>query len=234
MPKFVTNQNIEIELELGSLGERILAFLIDAVIMLVLIIVVSSIVSKLALEDWMIFLLFVPLMLYSLVFEYFGNGQTLGKRAMDIKVVRLDGSTPAIGSYLLRWLFRLVDLWLYPLAFVPAVVSIVVTKNGQRIGDLVAGTTVIKIRKVEAEQAFQLTSEADYQVSFPSVKVLNDQKIELIKKALKMRKQGYNDQGVSVLAHKLKELMSVESELPDVSFLHTVVKDYEHIARESY
>jgi len=234
MPKFVTNQNIEIDLELGSLGDRILAFVLDSLIIFVLIIILGAALNEFSLEPWMMGLIYIPFMFYSFAFEYFGNGQTLGKRAMDIKVVRLDGATPTIGSYLLRWLFRLVDLWLYPMMFAPAVISIIATKNGQRIGDLVAGTTVIKVREVEAATAFKSIANEEHEVLFPGVKVLNDRQIELIKKALKMRKEGYNEEGVVVLAEKLKEKLQIESDMPDVKFLYTIIADYEHLAHQTF
>lgn len=234
MPKFVTNQNIEIDLELGSLGDRIVAFILDLIIMTVLIITIGGIISNFNLEEWMIMLIYIPLMFYSLAFEYFGNGQTLGKRAMNIKVVKLDGSTPTIGSYLLRWLFRIIDIWLYPIVFAPAVITIIATKNGQRIGDIVAGTTIIKVRNVEAAQAFKSVTKDDHVLTFPGVKILNDDQIELIKKALKMRKEGHNQEGVTILAQKIKAKLNVESDLPDVKFLYTIIADYEYLAHQTF
>lgn len=234
MPKFVTNQNIEIDLELGSLGDRIAALLLDLIIMLGVTLAITAVVANSPFEDWITALIYIPLMFYSLAFEYFGKGQTPGKRATNIKVVKLDGSTPTIGSYLLRWLFRIIDLWLYPIMFAPAVISIIATKNGQRIGDLVAGTTVIKIRNVEAAQAFKSVAKDDHQVTFNGVKSLNDEQIELIKKALKMRKEGFNDQGVTVLSQKLKDKLKIESDLPDVKFLYTIIADYEFLANQTF
>ena len=234
MPKFVTNQNIEIDLELGSLGDRVVAFIIDFVTMMAIILAVSAFLSNTSLEGWMVMLVYIPLMFYSFAFEYFGNGQTLGKRAMNIKVVKLDGSTPTVGGYLLRWLFRIIDLWLYPVVFAPAVICIIATKNGQRIGDTVAGTTVIKVRNVGAAQAFKSVAKDDHQVTFSAVKSLNDDQIELIKKALKMRKEGYNNEGVAVLAQKIKDKLKIESELPDVKFLYTIIADYEYLAHQTF
>ena len=235
MPQFVTNQNIEIDLELGSLGERIIAFIIDLIIMIVAITAVSAILSSLSLGgEWMFMLFYIPLMFYSFVFEYFGSGQTLGKRAMNIKVVKLDGSTPTIGSYLLRWLFRIIDLWFYPIVFAPAVISIIATKNGQRIGDLVAGTTVIKVRNIGTAEAFKSVVKDDHQVTFNQVKSLTDNQIELIKKALKMRKEGHSGEGVTVLAQKIKDKLNIESDWPDVKFLYTIIRDYEYLANQTF
>lgn len=233
MPKFITNQNIEIDLELGSLGERIVAFFLDALIIFCFIIGMSILVEGIGIEfgDWIQYLFYIPVMFYSFAFEYFGNGQTPGKRAMNIKVVKLDGTTPTISGYLLRWLFRVIDIYLYG---VVAVISIIITKNGQRIGDLAAGTTVIKIRNVGAAQAFKSNVKEDHMVTFPGVKLLKDEQIELVKKALKMRKEGYNQEGVSVLAEKIKGKLHIESDLPDVKFLYTIIADYEYIANQTF
>lgn len=233
MPQFITNQNIEIDLELASLGDRIAAFLIDSVIKVVTLIVISTILSTLlsiSVQKWITLLIYVPLMFYSLIFEYFYEGQSPAKRALNIKVVKLDGSTPSIGAYLLRWMFRLIDVFLY----FPGIIVMIATKNGQRIGDLAAGTTVIKIRKVGAAAAFKSIAKDDHTVTFPAVKSLNDEHIELMKKALKMRKEGYNRDGVTVLAQKIKEKLNIDSELPDVKFLYTIIADYEHIANHSF
>ena len=230
MPKFVTNQNIEIELELGSLGDRIIAFILDSIIKAGILIVGVGIFAATTQEEWVVFILYIPIMFYSLLFEYFYNGQTPGKRARNIKVVKLDGSTPSIGSYLIRWLFRIIDVGLY----VPGIVSILVTKNGQRIGDLAASTTVIRIRNVEAAQAFQSIAKSDHVITFPAVKALNDEQIELMKKALKMRKEGHNTEGVVLLVQKIKDKLKIESDLPDVKFLYIIIADYEHLANHTF
>ena len=70
------------------------------------------------------------------------NGQSVGKRILKIKVISLDGSQPSIGQYFIRWLFRLVDFALT--AQVGGLICVAVSKNKQRIGDIVAGTTLIK------------------------------------------------------------------------------------------
>lgn len=234
MAKFVTNQNIEIDLELGSLGERIVAFILDLLIIICFVIGMSTLVSQMDIGDWIQYLFYIPIMFYSISFEYFGNGQTPGKRALNIKVVKLDGSTPTINSYLLRWLFRIIDIYLYPVMFAPAVISIIATKNGQRIGDVVAGTTVIKLRNVGAAQAFKTNVKEDHNVTFSAVKMLKDDQIELIKKALKMRKEGYNQEGVGVLTEKIKSKLHIDSDLPDIKFLYTIVADYEYLANQTF
>ncbi len=232
MSKFVTNQNIEIDLEIASLGERILAFFIDAIIIFFLLMAVSITVSNMNLDAWIIGIIVLPFMFYSLLFEYLGNGQSLGKRAMNIRVVKLDGTTPTLSSYLLRWLFRLIDI--YVLYGGVSVISIIVTENGQRIGDLAAGTIVIKVPSVDMGNVLKSPAKPGHVVTFPIVKQLNDQQIELMKKALEMRRQGFNKEGVTNLAEKLKAKFQIDTELPDVKFLYTIIADYEHIANQEF
>lgn len=230
MAKFVTNQNIEIDLELASLGERILAFLIDALVIFGFMVTISMILRSAG--EKLLFMILIPFMFYSLFFEYFGNGQSPGKRALNIKVVKIDGTTPSISAYLLRWLFRLIDI--YIMYGGVGVLSIIVTKNGQRVGDLAAGTVVIKLRKINMGAVFKNPTPTEHLVTFPAVKQLNDQQIELMKKALEMRRNGFNKEGVTTIAQKLKDKYQIETDLPDVKFLYTIIADYEHIANQEF
>lgn len=228
MTKFITNQNIEIQLELASLGDRIVAFLIDALIMGAYAIFMSIIVG-IAKIGTIAFIFYIPLMFYSITFEIFMNGQSPGKSAKEIKVVKLNGGAPTIGSYLLRWLFRPLDIILYGAV---AMVSIIVSKNGQRVGDMAAGTTVIKIKnRTSLKEIKTVPREDGYVIQFPEVKRLNDKQMELIKQSLKMGDDGLNYQAISQLTEKIKTSLQIKSELPDVKFLYTILADYEHLDR---
>ncbi|HRI21468.1 MAG TPA: RDD family protein, partial [Panacibacter sp.] len=114
----VTTQNIELEYDLASLGERIVATIIDLAILIGYFIVISLFTSFSAnlFEggfEWIYVFLFLPAAFYSLVSETFLNGQTVGKRVMGIKVISLNGNQASFAQYLMRWFFRLVDIWLF-------------------------------------------------------------------------------------------------------------------------
>ena len=228
MPKFVTTQNIEIELELASVGDRIVAFIIDTLIMGAYMILMGIIVGGMASDGFALFVLSIPLFFYSLLFEIFGQGQSPGKRARNIKVVKVLGSAPSLGGYLLRWMFRLVDIYLFYGGI--GIVAIAASKNGQRIGDMVAGTTVIKIREIGSAQAFAMRVPESHEVKFPSAKMLTDNQIELMNKALAMNEEHGNKEGIQQLARKLKEKLRTESDLNDADFLRAVIDDYEYQA----
>ncbi len=228
MTKFITNQNVEIQLELASLGDRILAFLIDMLIIGSYAIFIAFILGSLELNDGTAFLVFLsPVLFYSLAFETFMHGQSPGKLAREIKVVKLNGGAPSIGNYLLRWIFRPVDITFYGAV---AMLSIIVTKNGQRLGDLAAGTTVIRLRKSTSIGSIEtLKRDENYAIQFPQVKRLSDKQIELIRETIKVGPDGFNDSAVAALAQKVKETLHVQSDFPDVKFLYTILADYEHL-----
>lgn len=228
MTKFITNQNIEIHLELASLGDRILAFIIDALIIGCYLIFISAVVGAFGLNSTALLLLFyTPAFFYTLAFETFMHGQSPGKSARDIKVVKLDGGAPGIGNYLLRWILRPIDIILYGAV---AMLSIIITKNGQRLGDLAAGTTVIKLRKSTALSDIRtLKREDNYVINFPQVKRLSDKQVEVIRNTVKVGSNGFNDPAIIELAAKVKEVLQIETDLPNVKFLYTIIADYEHL-----
>ena len=228
MSKFITNQNIEIHLELASLGDRILAFLIDAVIIGSYVILISVVTNGIGINQGaFFFLFFLPAMFYSLAFEVFNHGQSPGKSARDIKVVKLDGGAPGIVNYLLRWILRPIDITFYGAV---AMLTIIVTKNGQRLGDLAAGTTVIRLRKsTSLSQVETLKRDEDYKIQFPQVKRLSDKQIEVIRNTLKVGADGFNDSAIAELTSKVKKVLQVETAMPNVKFLFTIIADYEHL-----
>src|SRR3954468_20264191 len=94
-----TTQNVSIQHPIASLGDRILAYLLDRLILIVYIIAVVAFFINISMEViwlWIVFLGF-PWLFYHLLFETFMNGQSPGKRVMSIQVVRLDGTQPTIG-----------------------------------------------------------------------------------------------------------------------------------------
>ncbi|MBV6646199.1 MAG: RDD family protein [Cyclobacteriaceae bacterium] len=231
MPKFVTSQSVEIDLELGSVGERIVAYLIDLAVIFAYLMVVLFFTASFR-EPIIISIAFIPILFYSLTLELITGGQSIGKKAMNLKVVRLDGSSPGIGNYLLRWVMRLVDITLFN--GVVAVISILSTKYSQRLGDLLAGTIVIKIRQVGQVKSLKSIVKEEHVVTFHEVKLLNDKHIELIKKTLKMRKDGFNSEPADKVADKVKEKLNISSDMPVVKFLYTIIADYEYLAHQEY
>lgn len=230
MPKFITNQNIELELELASVGDRIVAWLLDTLIVGAYVFLMAMIAGGFGAGGITLFILILPVFFYNLLFEIFGQGQTPGKRARDIKVVKIDGSSPTLGSYLIRWMFRIVDVYLFYGCI--GIVSMVSSRNSQRIGDMVAGTTVTKVRTKDSIQAFKPIPE-EHRVQFPTARMLTDEQVDLMKKAMRTYRQNGNPEVINQLSLKLQDKLGVISSLPDQEFLETVIKDYEYLMNEA-
>src|SRR5688572_22331656 len=109
-----TTQNVFIDYTLASIGDRILAYLIDRIILILYSVSLFAVMAQANVNNVWIWIIFfgLPWLFYSLLFEILMNGQTPGKRVMNIQVVKLDGTQATIGSYLLRWIFALVDFYI--------------------------------------------------------------------------------------------------------------------------
>jgi len=237
--KVQTAQNVEIEYEIASLSDRILAYLLDLVFILAYYIVAALIfvLIKSVLPDVHfaipLIILFLPLFFYDLIFEIFFNGQSPAKRIRKIKVIRMDGLQPTIGNYLLRWLLRIVDISLsYGGA---AIATILIGGKGQRLGDLAAGTTVISLKeRAQLDDTIFAELDENYEPVFPQAADLNDKTIATLKETLNIKMQGeMANVNHLKLINKAKEAlqrrMGIESDMQAKDFLETVIKDYNGI-----
>ena len=223
-----TTQNVIIEYPIASIGDRMLGHLIDRLILIAYSIAVIAALVNIGTEKWYVWLilLVIPWTLFSLLFEIFMNGQTPGKQLMKTKVVRLDGTPPAVGDYLLRWVFSLVDF--YVLSGAVALIAVAIGGKGQRIGDMVAGTSVVKLieqREITANEVF-VAAEETHVPTFTQVTQLSERDIELIQRALEANRDHGNGEPVKVITEKIKVLLGIQTDLPPVQFLYTIIKDY--------
>ena len=232
-----TTQNIDIDYEIGGLGERILGRLIDFAVFLpfgIFAIIFSAIFqSEFAIGVYAIAVLLL-FTFYDLLCEVFFNGQSLGKRIMKIRVISLDGSRPKFSQYLLRWLFRIVDFGIT--GGLLALISAAMTENGQRMGDLVAGTGLIRTTPRTAMNNIVFANvDNSYQPVFTQVSQLNDKDIELIHEVMQAYYKSGNTTIVYDVAQKIKELLLITppTDMNSLQFLQTIVKDYSHIASQA-
>ncbi len=229
--KVRTTQNVFIEYPIGSVGDRILAFLLDRLILVAYTIFILALFINAKMEvAWIwILMLGLPWLFYHLLFEVFMNGQSPGKRVMKIKVVRLDGTPPTIGNYLMRWVFSFIDY--YVLGGVIAILIIVIGGMGQRLGDLVARTSVVKLieQKEIASSEIFVSPEETYVPTFGQVIQLTENDIALIQRALEVNRDQGNAQPMLVVTERIKSLLRIQTDLPPVEFLYTIIKDFNHI-----
>jgi len=239
--KVKTTQNIEVEYAIASIGDRILAYLIDLCVYLAWGFTWSIVFGTLLRQNYnpeartiitvVLTCIFLPLLFYHLLCEIFMNGQSIGKKARDIKVIKLSGSAPSVGDYLLRWIFRLLEITMC--YGVISIITLAINGKGQRLGDLAAGTSVIRTRAYRRKIPFEVRTEENYTVTYPEVNLLTDSDMALIRKLLYKALTYQNETLLSRITERTKVTMGVDSDLPDEVFLRTVIKDYHHVMAES-
>lgn len=227
-----TSQNVSIEYELASIGDRILATLLDYLFFIayfLLVLLLASLTSWRLFESMaMVSLLSLPILFYDLVCEVFFQGKSFGKMIMKIKVVMLNGTRANFGAYLLRWLLRVIDMRLFGGAI--ALIAILINGKGQRIGDMAAGTTVIKMKqKVKLSDTIFNKLNEGYSLVFPEVSKLTDNDIAIIKEVMQVCIKSNNFEAVEKLVLKTKATMGITTNLPHLQFLSTVILDYNYI-----
>ncbi|MFN8041334.1 MAG: RDD family protein [Acidimicrobiales bacterium] len=150
----VTPEAVVLEFDTGGAGSRVLAELIDLTLqvtaLIVLAIAMSAVVSSVAPSlSWVavvVFLVagFLVLIGYPVGMETLWNGRTLGKAALGLRVVTVEGGPIRFRHAAIRGIIGLGELW--ALSGIPALVCIILSKRNQRLGDMVAGTLVLRER----------------------------------------------------------------------------------------
>ena len=181
-----TSQNVVLEYEPASIGERILAALLDYVVIFGWFLLVFGLPSALGYRfgNFYSVLVSIPIVGYDLLSEWLLNGRSLGKIALRIRVVMLDGSPPGLGAYLIRWALRIVESVLFLGGIVP-IITVAANGRGQRLGDIAAGTTVVRLKPaVLLEDVVIRPMAENYVVQFPDVRLLNDRDIRIVRHAM--------------------------------------------------
>lgn len=239
-----TTQNVTIDYDTAGLGKRILAYILDLIFMILWFIGwiwIFSIIGYFTFDTFLdgelttilIFVIFFfPFLFYDFLFELFNNGQSPGKMIMKIRVINIDGTTPSIGSYLIRWLFRLVDFTLT--SHFLGVIMVAVTKKSQRLGDLLAGTTVIDLNLNARDKRLSITEldfRDDYKVVYPDVlDRLSDKDIQTILTIIDDNNMESGDYFNGRLADRIKSITGYSYEGSDILFLRKLVNDYNYLS----
>ncbi|MFN0013562.1 MAG: RDD family protein [Saprospiraceae bacterium] len=238
--EITTTQNVTIEYELAQLRERALAWFLDLVIVVLgyfiflqLVFLIFGEVFSGNISDVALFLLsFLGYFLYHIFFEIWNIGQSPGKMAMSIKVVRLDGKDPEWSDVVLRAVLHLVDS-LFSFGVIGTVL-IKTTGKSQRLGDLAANTTIIRIKggvnQFRLADILGISTLQNYQPTYPQVRNLSERDMLFIKNVL-TRWQRYPNSAhrevLDDLANYLVPLLELEQKpANNIEFLRTLLRDY--------
>jgi hypothetical protein len=173
-----------------------------------------------------IIIIMLPLMFYSIVQESVFEGQTFGKRLLKLKVVKIDGYQANFGDYFIRWLFRLIDV--FSNSGLVALVSIVVSKKSQRLGDITAGTAVISLKNnVTINSTILEEIDGEYQPIYPLVIKLSDNDIRIIKETFNDAKRANDPEIVHKIRLKIEQVTGIKNQSGNNNdFIKTILKDY--------
>jgi len=239
-----TAQNVNIEYPVATIGDRVVATIIDLLIMTgYFIAAVFIFIWLLDLTDNSSFyypvayfvILYLPLFLYHLLCETFLNGQSFGKKILKMRVVKLDGTQAGISSYFLRWIIAPIDIY-FTYGSV-GLITMLINGKGQRLGDLAANTTVVKLKAyAKLDDTILHTTPTQYEVKFPQVNLLSDKDMAIVKEVLDLNYKQPDLMMYERILHKTKEAIEkktgISSSLHPLVFLDTVLKDYNYMHNE--
>lgn len=237
--QITTSQNVNLEYEPAGVGYRILATMLDEIFKIVYAIIlmfVFGLFTRNLFSSYdgsinytfysLLFIASLPYLLYYFLSESLMNGQSFGKKIIGTKVIKLDGTQASISAYIIRSLCRFIDITFSPLV---AIIAVAATKKNQRIGDLAAGTTVIKLgSKVTLQDTILYKTNSDYKIVFEQVALLSDTNVAIVKQILYHAIQHNKKTNLELLARKIKAKMGVTTSLSNEVFLQTVLLDYSH------
>jgi uncharacterized RDD family membrane protein YckC len=153
--RVLTPESVEFVYELGGLGSRMMAVILDHLIIVAvlgaiwIVALTIGVFSALILLPGMAALALLSVFLvnygYFTYFEWKWNGQTPGKRAMDLRVIDARGMNIDLFQALIRNLFRVIDMT--PLFYAFGGIAALLNPNQKRLGDWAAGTLVVRTRK---------------------------------------------------------------------------------------
>lgn len=234
-----TAQNVQITQNIAGVGIRILAFIIDGLILtayefLSFYIMVKSFFGfSDTVQIWAASMVMgLPLLFYHLTMEVFNNGQSIGKAALKIRVTCLDGTAPRLSHYLLRWIMRIADISLTSGGL--AIFVILLNGKGQRLGDLAAQTTVISEKQRYSLKSILLSSQVqNYIPVYPQVTILTDRQIHTIHNLFKTAVKKRDERVIDSLAEKISVLTETEIPANKTHFINQILKDYNYYTQQS-
>ncbi|MCB0733742.1 MAG: RDD family protein [Flavobacteriales bacterium] len=233
-----TAQNVVIQFQPATVFDRILAFIIDLILMGIGVGLMNAICLGLfPYQEWMEYAIILLFAFYSFLFERFMDGRTPGKAVMNLKVVKTDGSQPEGIDFFKRWATRLIDI-VFTMGSL-AVLTIASSERSQRLGDKVADTMVIKVPKgsrYRLNEIIKLGRGDTYTPIYPEVAQMPEEHMITLKRLVTRYKKSGNSDVYRKLIHEATEKMEMELgvkrlEPSKAGFLRQLIRDYVILTR---
>jgi len=264
--KVPTSFNIDVEFEIPEFYRRLLALLIDILLLFFYFKIAYAIFISIAErqnffeEDtwhnlWAVYMLLVilPILVYHVVLEITMNGQSVGKKILGLRVVNENGGRPSVSQFFIRWLLR--DVWFFLLLlfgismagrsggegtfmillalayFIVDIILVISSKKGQRIGDVLAHTILIRTnsRASIEETVFQEVADT-YTPVFLQIMQLSDRDINAIKSILETARKKGDYAMAATASDKIKSHLKIQSSMSPFDFLDVLLKDYNYLS----
>ena len=231
-----TPERVELHYVLANIGNRFLAAALDhlfqAVLMVALLLLVGAVSNwnyDIGLGTWAwavaVVIFFLIYWGYFVIFETLWNGQTPGKRIMKLRVVREDGRPIRFFEAFVRNLLRIAVDFMPPPSYAIGVSSIIFSPRSKRVGDLVAGTVVVKERASEAptlddiirlseaeERKLARTAPALFKAN---TRLLSDRELQAVETFLNRRYE-LNEPNRSMLAARIAQGVAGKLGIPNL------------------
>jgi uncharacterized RDD family membrane protein YckC len=247
--EFVSAQNVKVEYELASIGQRTLASVIDVVAFLIYFIAFSTILgltnifnSSIGSSIFVSLLLIkIPWIFYNPIIEHLTNGQSLGKYIMGIRVVTVNGERVGFREVFTRWIFKGDFIWisadfLILFWFGIGLLGIIfgnTSERKQRLGDVMANTVVIKLKTsiiYSLKDVLSIKTQENYVPIYPKVVQFTDEDMLLIKSTIQ-RVRKYPNKATKDFAIELANKSAIllgleETPAKRMEFLQILLQDY--------
>jgi len=239
-----TSFNIDLSFETAAFHQRFVAWLIDIIVMIGYLLITFKVMSFFQTNtssnsdkssmynlSFLQLIIISPIFVYHVLSELLLNGQSIGKKIMKIKVISDTGINASLDQYLLRWLLRIVDFSLS--AYLIGFFTVIGNKQNKRLGDLVAGTLIVKtIQSYNLNDTVFREVESGYVPIYTNVLKLSDRDMNVIKTILDNSIKNDNIDLAERAADKIRQVLNITQYKHPFEFLETILKDYNYLANK--
>lgn len=232
-----TTQNVNLHYKIAGVGERILAFFIDLFLFFIYFYLVELATEAMGMafsDGWTVFglqqLLILPVLFYSFYMPVLFDGRTIGKMVLQIKAVKDNGSPASWSDHMIRWLLRIVDVWMFSGSV--GIMFLLFSENRQRLGDMASKMVVISTKnKITISHTILEEITEDYHPTYSQVTRLTDKDVRLIKETYQLALTSQDYKTMNLLRQKVEAVLNTSSELYDKEYIDIILRDYNFYTR---